>query len=163
MDTAWQPAAAALIGCRPDATRWIELRGGTFGGTWRLESDANRYFIKTQTVSRLRVLEAEADGLRELVRAGLPFAGFVVNRVLPPSLLGTPPFPDVERAAPADVQLGRKLAELQQRFATLVRAERAEIDRLRAAAPDALVVEVPLATDEPSSLSRLVTLSSTLI
>jgi hypothetical protein len=96
------------------------------------------------------------------VRAGLPFAGFVVNRVLPPTLLGTPPFPDVERAGAADVQLGRKLAELQQRFAALVRAERAEIDLLRAAAPDALVVEVPLATDEPSSLSRLVTLSGTL-
>ena len=38
--------------------------------------------------------------------------------------------------------------------------ERAEIDRLRAAAPDALFVEVPLATDEPSSLARLITLSS---
>ncbi len=70
MDTAWQPAAAARIGCRPDATRWFDLGGGTFGGTWRLESDANRYFIKTQTVSRLTMLEAEADGLRELARSG---------------------------------------------------------------------------------------------
>ena len=99
---------------------------------------------------------------RELVRAGLPFAGFVVNRVLPPGLLAKPPYPDVERANDADRQLGRKLLELQQRFADLVRAERTEIDRLHAAAPDALVVEVPLAIEEPSSLARLVTLSSAL-
>jgi anion-transporting ArsA/GET3 family ATPase len=118
-------------------------------------------FVLVTTPESARIAETVAFH-RELARAGLPFAGFVVNRVLPPTLLGTPPFPDVERAGAADVQLGRKLAELQQRFTTLVRAERAEIDRLRAAAPDALVVEVPLATDEPSSLSRLVTLSATL-
>jgi anion-transporting ArsA/GET3 family ATPase len=118
-------------------------------------------FVLVTTAETARIAETLAFH-RELVRAGLPFAGFVVNRVLPPTLLGTPPFPDVERAGAADVQLGRKLAELQQRFAALVRAERAEIDLLRAAAPEALVVEVPLATDEPSSLSRLVTLSGTL-
>jgi anion-transporting ArsA/GET3 family ATPase len=99
---------------------------------------------------------------RELSRAGLPFAGFVVNRVLPPALLGHPPFPDVERAAEDDRGLGRKLAELQRRYAAMVRGERSEIDRLRAAAPDAFVVEVPLVTDEPSSLSRLVALSRAL-
>lgn len=118
-------------------------------------------FVLVTTPEPARIAEALAFH-RELVRAELPFAGFVINRVLPPSLLGTPPFPDVERASPADLQLGRKLAELQQSFAALVRAERAEIDRLRAAAPGALVVEVPLATDEPTSLSRLVTLSSML-
>jgi anion-transporting ArsA/GET3 family ATPase len=118
-------------------------------------------FVLVTTAETARVAETVAFH-RELVRAGLPFAGFVVNRVLPPTLLGTPPFPDVERAGAADLPLGRKLAELQQRFTTLVRAERAEIDRLRAAAPEALIVEVPLATDEPSSLARLVTLSGTL-
>ena len=118
-------------------------------------------FVLVTTPESARIAETVAFH-RELARAGLPFAGFVVNRVLPPTLLGTPPFPDVERASAGDVALGRKLADLQQRFTTLVRAERAEIDRLRAAAPDALVVEVPLATDEPSSLARLVTLSGTL-
>jgi anion-transporting ArsA/GET3 family ATPase len=118
-------------------------------------------FVLVTTPETARIAETLAFH-RELMRAGLPFAGFVVNRVLPPTLLGTPPFPDVERASAADVPFGRKLVELQQRFATLVRAERAEIDRLQAAAPEALVVEVALATDEPSSLSRLVTLSGTL-
>lgn len=118
-------------------------------------------FVLVTTPESARIAETLAFHA-ELVRAGLPFAGFVVNRVLPPSLLGAPPFPDVERASAADLQLGRKLAELQRRYATLVRAERAEIDRLQAAAPDALIVEVPLATDEPSSLGRLVTLSAAL-
>jgi anion-transporting ArsA/GET3 family ATPase len=118
-------------------------------------------FVLVTTAEPARIGETLAFH-RELVRTGLPFAGFVVNRVLPPSLLGDPPFPDVERASDGDRQLGRKLADLQQRFATAVRDERSEIDRLRTAAPDALVIEVPLATDEPSSLSRLVTLSSAL-
>jgi anion-transporting ArsA/GET3 family ATPase len=118
-------------------------------------------FVLVTTPETARIAETLAFHA-ELVRAGLPFAGFIVNRVLPPSLLGSPPFPDVERASGADLQLGRKLAELQRRYATLVRAERAEIDRLQAAAPDALVVEVPLATEEPSSLGRLVSLSATL-
>ncbi len=118
-------------------------------------------FVLVTTPETARIAETLAFHA-ELVRAGLPFAGFVVNRVLPPSLLGAPPFPDVARAGAADLQLGRKLAELQQRYATLVRAERAEIERLQAAAPHALIVEVPLATEEPSSLGRLVSLSAAL-
>ncbi len=118
-------------------------------------------FLLVTTAAPARVAETLAFH-RELVRAGLPFAGFVVNRVLPPGLLGGPPFPDIERASDGDSELGHKLVELQRRFAGMVHAERAEIDRLRAAAPAALVVEVPLATDEPSSLSRLITLSRAL-
>ncbi len=118
-------------------------------------------FLLVTTAEAARVAETLAFH-RELLRTGLPFAGFVVNRVLPPSLLGTPPFPDVERVAEPDVALGRKLLAVHRRFAALVKAERAEIARLRAAAPAALVVEVPLATDEPSSLARLVTLSTEL-
>ena len=82
----------------------------------------------------------------------------MVNRV-PAVVLGIRPWTS---ARDGDRQLGRKLADLQQRLATAVRDERSEIDRLRTAAPDALVIEVPLAIDEPSSLSRLVTLSSAL-
>jgi anion-transporting ArsA/GET3 family ATPase len=117
-------------------------------------------FVLVTTPESARIAETLAFH-RELLRAGLPFAGFVVNRVLPPRLLGHPPFPDVEGADAADVALGRKLVALHRRFTALVRAERAEIERLRTAAPDALVVEVPLAIDEPSSLTRLVALSAT--
>ncbi|HVN35143.1 MAG TPA: fructosamine kinase family protein [Casimicrobiaceae bacterium] len=70
MDAAWQSAALARIGARPNAVRWVRLSGGTFGGAWRLESGGGRYFVKTQDASRLAMLEAEADGLRELSRAG---------------------------------------------------------------------------------------------
>jgi len=118
-------------------------------------------FVLVTTPETARIAETLAFH-RELVRAGLPFAGFVINRVLPSALLGDPPFPDVEGATGPDLRLGRKLANLQRRLTALVRDERVEIDRLRAAAPDALVVEVPLATEEPSSLGRLVTLSAEL-
>ncbi len=117
-------------------------------------------FVLVTTPESARVAETLAFH-RELARAGLPFAGFVVNRVLSPSLLGHPPFPDVEGAHAADLAFGRKLVTLHRRVTALVRAERAEIERLTAAAPDALVVEVPLATEEPSSLARLVGLSQT--
>ena len=69
MGAAWQSSVAAGIGARLDAVRWIDLGGGTFGGTWRLESAGARCFVKTQSASRLAMLEAEADGLRELARA----------------------------------------------------------------------------------------------
>jgi anion-transporting ArsA/GET3 family ATPase len=118
-------------------------------------------FVLVTTPETARIAETLAFH-RELVRAGLPFAGFVINRVLPSALLGDPPFPDVEGATGPDLRLGRKLANLQRRLTALVRDERVEIDRLRAAAPDALVFEVPLATEEPSSLGRLVTLSAEL-
>jgi fructosamine-3-kinase len=70
VSAAWQSAVLARIGARPGATRWIELGGGTFGGTWRLESGGDRYFMKTQPASHLAALEAEAEGLRELSHAG---------------------------------------------------------------------------------------------
>ena len=68
MNAAWQSAVVSRIGGRP-TTHWIDLGGGTFGGAWRLESGGDRYFVKTRSASRLAMLEAEADGLRELSRA----------------------------------------------------------------------------------------------
>ena len=115
-------------------------------------------FLLVTTAETARVGETLAFH-RELVRAGLPFAGFVVNRVLPPDLVDGAPFPDPESCADGDRALGRKLAELAHRFAALVATERREIARLRAAAPDAFCIEIPLATEEPSTLARLVTLS----
>ena len=70
MDTAWQSAAVARIGGQPTASRWINLGGGALSGTWRLESGGERYFVKTHAASQLSMLEAEAEGLRELSSAG---------------------------------------------------------------------------------------------
>jgi len=70
VDAAWQAAAVARIGGEPAAARWIDLGGSALSGTWRLESGGERYFVKTHAASRLPMLEAEADGLRELTRSG---------------------------------------------------------------------------------------------
>ncbi len=69
METAWQSAVAALLGVEPGIARWTEQRGGSFGGTWRLDLARERYFVKTLRAPHLPMLEAEADGLRELGRA----------------------------------------------------------------------------------------------
>jgi fructosamine-3-kinase len=70
VDTSWQSAAVARIGGAPAAARWIDVGGSSLGGTWRVESGGERYFVKTHAAARLPMLEAEADGLRELARAG---------------------------------------------------------------------------------------------
>lgn len=67
--TPWQSAAVGLLGGDPDAARWVPLGGSPPGGVWRLEAGDARCFVKTQAAARLAVLEAEADGLRELSRA----------------------------------------------------------------------------------------------
>jgi protein-ribulosamine 3-kinase len=67
---AWQSAAVARIGGPPTVARWIDLGGSPLSGTWRLESGGATYFVKTHAAARLAVLEAEADGLRELARSG---------------------------------------------------------------------------------------------
>ena len=98
---------------------------------------------------------------RELVRAGLPFAGFVVNRVLPPALLEQPPVSRRRARDRADLALGRKLAELQQRASPRpCEHERAEIARL---APPRPTRSASRSRSQPRSrapLARLVTLSA---
>ena len=108
-------------------------------------------FLIVTTAEPARIAESLAFH-RELVRAGLPFAGFVVNRVLPRDLLPERP-PAIE--GEHDSALARKLVALERQLASLVASERAQIVRLAAAAPAALLVLVPLQTQEPTSLSRL--------
>jgi anion-transporting ArsA/GET3 family ATPase len=98
---------------------------------------------------------------RELRRARLPVAGFVVNRILPGTVAAEPP-PAPETAAGRDAALARKLAAVHRRLAAVRAAERAEIARLARAAPDALRVEVPLQSEEPTSLARLAALGTSL-
>ena len=70
MDDEWQSAAVALIGGAANAACWAELGGSSLNGTWRLDLGRERYFVKTHAPSRLAMLQAEADGLRELARPG---------------------------------------------------------------------------------------------
>jgi protein-ribulosamine 3-kinase len=70
VDTGWQGAAVALIGGAATAVCWVDLGGTPLSGTWRLEIGGERYFVKTHASSRRAMLEAEADGLRELARPG---------------------------------------------------------------------------------------------
>jgi len=67
---AWQCAAVALIGGAASSAQWVDLGGSSLNGTWRLVLGRERYFVKTHDLSGLPMLEAEADGLRELALAG---------------------------------------------------------------------------------------------
>jgi len=67
--SAWQAAASALVSGDARAARWANLGGTPLNATWRLEVGVDRFFVKTNSAARLPMLEAEADGLRELARA----------------------------------------------------------------------------------------------
>ncbi len=110
-------------------------------------------FLVVTTAEPARVGESLAF-YRELVRAGLPFGGFIVNRVLPRTLLPARPTA-IEIESEQDAPLARKLAAVERDLSSLAASERAQLARLAAAAPGALLVEVPLRTEEPTSLSRL--------
>jgi protein-ribulosamine 3-kinase len=65
----WHAAAVAALDDEAGAARWANLGGTPLNGTWRLDTGCGRYFVKTNAAERLPMLEAEADGLRELARA----------------------------------------------------------------------------------------------
>ncbi len=117
-------------------------------------------FLLVTTPEPARIGESLAFH-HELSRAGLPFGGFLVNRVLPVRLVEMPP-PDPERAAEGDRALARKLADLYGRFTALAEAERAQVARLARAAPGAAIVEIPLQTEEPTSLRSLARITDAL-
>jgi fructosamine-3-kinase len=66
----WQCAAVALIGGAAKAACWADLGGSSLNGTWRLDLGRARYFVKTHAAMRLAMLQAEAEGLRELAQTG---------------------------------------------------------------------------------------------
>jgi fructosamine-3-kinase len=65
----WQQAVIRGAGGDARASRWTNLGGTPLNATWRLDTDARRLFVKTNAAARLSMLEAEYDGLAELVRA----------------------------------------------------------------------------------------------
>jgi anion-transporting ArsA/GET3 family ATPase len=130
-------------------------------------ADVGRFLRQPET-SFLLVTTAEAARIAEtlafhaeLVRAGLPFGGFIVNRVLPATLMGESLL-DPERESGRDLVLARKLVAVQRRFAALMQAERAEIGHLEQAAPGAPLLEIPLETEEPTSLAGLARIAASL-
>jgi len=117
-------------------------------------------FVLVTTPEAARVGETLAFH-HELARAGLPFGGFIVNRVLP-AHVASDSAPDPSRETGADAALARKLALLRARFHALATAERAEIAQLERAAPDAPIVEIQLQADEPTSLRTLAIIADAL-
>jgi protein-ribulosamine 3-kinase len=65
---AWQTAVVDALG--GGAAQWSGGGGSALNATWRLEVRGERYFVKVNGVTRLAMLEAEADGLRALARTG---------------------------------------------------------------------------------------------
>lgn len=117
-------------------------------------------FVLVTTPEPTRIAETLAFH-HELTRAGLPFGGFVVNRVLPAALVRDGE-PDPERESGRDAALARKLATVHRRFGAIVAAERAEVARLARTAPGVPLVEIPLQTEEPTSLSALARITAAL-
>jgi protein-ribulosamine 3-kinase len=74
MDAGWQAAAvsavAAALGATPVAPRWSPCGGSALNAAWRLDADSERFFVKVNAAARLPMLEAEADALAALARAG---------------------------------------------------------------------------------------------
>ena len=69
-DLAWQQAVIRDTGDDVHESCWTNLGGTPLNGTWRLDAPVRCLFVKTNAAARLPMLEAEADGLAELGRAG---------------------------------------------------------------------------------------------
>ncbi len=126
------------------------------------ESATSYLLITTPEPARI----AETMTLRgELARSRLPVAGVIVNRVLPTGVVGTSTA--IPRATSAeDLAFARKLTAVHRRYVELAREERREIARLARRASeqrDSIVVEVPMQTIEPTSLTRLVALAESVV
>lgn len=68
----WHAAAEEAMRAATGGTgspRWTLLGGTALNETWRLDHGGERCFVKANRAARLPMLEAEADGLRELARA----------------------------------------------------------------------------------------------
>jgi fructosamine-3-kinase len=69
MASAWRGVVLAMIGGDVEAPRWTSLGGSSLNELWRVDVGETRYFVKANVASRLPMLQAEADGLRELAQA----------------------------------------------------------------------------------------------
>ena len=81
--TGWQAAVAQTVGAvaggAAGRARWTPSGASSLNETWRLELGGSAFFVKVDRAARAAMLEAEADGLRELgaaraVRVPTPIA-----------------------------------------------------------------------------------------
>jgi len=132
-------------------------------------------FVLVASPEPMAVAEALAFHDR-LTAAGMPFVGFVVNKVHPPRPLprGAPPIEAALAAHPGVAALGlsattHRMAAQAFRAAhaeleTLAAADQGAIGRMRAAGGDrALLVQVPLLRDDVHDVERLVGLERYLL
>ena len=113
---------------------------------------------------------SEALGFHErLIAAGMPFVGFIVNKVHPTRPIGGAGVPQIDAALaanPAAVALGlsgttrtmaaKALMAAYQEIETLAIADQLAIAKLRAVNPDAQIVQVPLLRDDVHDVDRLI-------
>ncbi len=114
----WQAAAAQTIGAAAggaaSGARWARRGASSWNETWRLDLGGRAFFVKVNAADRAAMLEAEADGLRELeaakaVRVPAPVACGVADGVAFLAL----EWLDLGHGG-RDAALGRALAQLHR-------------------------------------------------
>ncbi|MEP7183289.1 MAG: fructosamine kinase family protein [Betaproteobacteria bacterium] len=69
MASAWRGGVMAMIGGDAGTPHWVSLGGSSLHELWRVDVAGASYFVKANVASKLPMLQAEADGLRELAQA----------------------------------------------------------------------------------------------
>jgi anion-transporting ArsA/GET3 family ATPase len=134
-------------------------------------------FVLVASPEPMAVREALAFHER-LATAGMPFVGFLVNKVhvsrplaagvalraVEEALAAHPGVMRLELSATSRTMAAQALLTAHTEIETLAVADRSAIDRMRAAGgPSALVVEVPLLRDDVHDIDRLVALERYLL
>jgi anion-transporting ArsA/GET3 family ATPase len=132
-------------------------------------------FVLVASPEPMAVREALAFHER-LVTAGMPFVGFVVNKLhvsrpvaaaasaVEAALAAHPGVAKLELSGTSRMMAAQALLAAHAEIETLATADRRAIDRLRAAGgPHALLVEVPLLRDDVHDIDRLVGLERYLL
>ena len=131
-------------------------------------------FVLVASPEPMAVHEALAFHQR-LVTAGMPFVGFVVNKVhlsrpitsnvaqLESALADHPGVAQLGLSSTTRTMAAQSLLAAHHELETLALADRSAIARLSAAGPDALLVEVPLQRDDVHDVERLVALERWLL
>ena len=131
-------------------------------------------FVLVASPEPMAVHEALAFHAR-LVSGGMPFVGFVVNKVhsswpvdatpqqVEQALAANPAVAALNLSATTHTMTAQALLAAHTEVETLARADRAAIGRLQAVSGESLLVEVPLQRDDVHDVERLVALEQWLL